>query len=164
MPYLLKADIKLRLGDSKKFEGCLISAKHVSLCLQQPMDSCPIGVFNQLVFLSLCTCSLYWCRLVLNHTPKLQVLRFELKQARSRATLTPQQICCSNYVDVQTQWEQQRIQVEKNVVMYLLENSPQLKTMAIRSLKWSNDSEKLKMMQELSSMQRTSTKYRLSFT
>ncbi|AAF63126.1 Hypothetical protein [Arabidopsis thaliana] len=56
------------------------------------------------------------------------------------------------------------IQVEKNVVMYLLENSPQLKTMAIRSLKWSNDSEKLKMMQELSSMQRTSTKYRLSFT
>ena len=37
MPYLLKADIKLRLGDSKKFEGCLISAKHVSLCLQQPM-------------------------------------------------------------------------------------------------------------------------------
>jgi len=98
--------------------------------------------------------------------------------------LTPRQLCCSNYVDVQTQWEQQStvpqclistlkaiewigykgIQVEKNVVMYLLENSTQLKTMAIRSLKWSNDSEKLKMLQELSSMQRTSTKYRLSFT
>jgi len=147
-------------------------------------DSCPIGVFNQLVSLSLCTCSLGWCRLILNHTPKLRVLRFEQRQAKFYQLLDPLKRCCSSSVDVQTQWEQPSSvpkclissletvewidykgrEVEKKVVMYLLENSRQLKTMAIRSLKSTNDNEKLKMLQELSSIHRICTKCGLSFT
>ncbi|XP_020871687.1 putative FBD-associated F-box protein At5g56440 [Arabidopsis lyrata subsp. lyrata] len=185
MPYLVKAYIKLQHGDSKNFKGLLNSAKHVSLCLQPPMDSCPIGIFNQLVSLNLCTCSLDWCRLILRHAPKLRVLRFELKEVRLFPKQNPPlQRCCISSVDVQAQLEQlssvpqclissletvewigyKGTQAEKKVVMYLLENSPQLKTMAIRSLKSTKDSEKLKMLQELSSTQRSSTKCRLSFT
>ncbi|CAL9243816.1 unnamed protein product [Arabidopsis halleri] len=185
MPYLVKADIKLQHGDSKNFKGWLNSAKHVSLCLQPPMDSCPIGIFNQLVSLNICTCSLDWCRLILRHAPKLRVLRFELKEVRLFPKQNPPfQRCCISSVDVQTPWEQlgsvpqclissletvewigyKGTQAEKKVVMYLLENSPQLKTMAIRSLKSTKDSEKFKMLQELSSTQRSSTKCRLSFT
>lgn len=37
MPYLVKANVKLPHGDSKKFKGCLTSAKHLSLCLQPPL-------------------------------------------------------------------------------------------------------------------------------
>ncbi|XP_019088064.1 PREDICTED: putative FBD-associated F-box protein At5g56440 [Camelina sativa] len=183
MPYLVKADIKLRQGDSKMFEGWLISAKHVSLCLHPPTDSCPLGVFSQLVSLNLCTCSLDWFRLILNHTPKLRVLRFELKQVRLHSKVKPLQKCYSSSVDVQTQWEQpssvpqclassletvewidyKGTQAEKKVAMYLLENSGQLKKMRIRPSKSTNDSEKLKMLQELSSTPRSSSKCRLSF-
>ncbi|KAL9283654.1 putative FBD-associated F-box protein [Arabidopsis thaliana] len=184
MPDLVKASIKVRHGDSKMFMGCLTSTKRLALCLQPPLDSCPIGVFNQLESLSLCTCSLGWCRLILNHTPKLRVLRFEQRQAKFYQLLDPLKRCCSSSVDVQTQWEQPNSvpkclissletvewidykgrEVEKKVVMYLLENSRQLKTMAIRSLKSTNDNEKLKMLQELSSIHRICTKCGLSFT
>lgn len=37
MPYLVKANVKLPHGDSKKFRGCLTSAKNLSLCLQPPL-------------------------------------------------------------------------------------------------------------------------------
>ncbi|XP_019088447.1 PREDICTED: putative FBD-associated F-box protein At5g56440 [Camelina sativa] len=152
MPDLVKAEIKLKHGDSKKFMGCLTSTKQLFLCLRPPMDSCPLGVFNQLVSLNLCACSLVWCRLILNHTPKLRVLGFGIKQAKLFASKAFQG-CCISSVDVQTQWEQpssvpqclissletvswidyKGTQAEKKVVMYLLENSGQLKTMAIRS-------------------------------
>ncbi|EOA14547.1 hypothetical protein CARUB_v10027785mg [Capsella rubella] len=171
MPYLVNADIKLRHGDSKKFEGMLISAKHISLCLPPPMNSCPIGVFNQLVSLNICTCSLDWCRLILNHTPKLRLLRFELKQARLYPYRDPLQRCCSSSVYVQTRWEQPSSILDclistletKKVVMYLLENSRQLKAMSIRSSNLTSCVEKLKMLQELSSTPRTSSKCRVLF-
>lgn len=144
----------------------------------------PIGVFNQLVSLNLCMCSLDWCRLILRHAPKLRVLRFEPRQIRMCGNYNPLQRCCSSSVDIQTQWEQpdsvpqclilslekvewidyKGTQAETKVVMYLLENSVQLKTMTIRSLKSTNSEEKLKMLQEISSTQRSSTKCRILFT
>ncbi|XP_010476690.1 PREDICTED: putative FBD-associated F-box protein At5g56440 [Camelina sativa] len=183
MPDLVKAEIMLNHGDSNKFMGCLTSTKQLFLCLRPPMDSCPLGVFNQLVSLNLCACSLVWCRLILNHTPKLRVLGFGIKQAKLFSSKNFQG-CCISSVDVPTQWEQpssvpqclissletvswidyKGTQAEKKVVMYLLENSGQLKKMAISSLKSLNSEEKLKMLQELSSTQRSSTKCRLSFT
>ncbi|XP_010483117.1 PREDICTED: putative FBD-associated F-box protein At5g56440 [Camelina sativa] len=184
MPDLVKAYIKLGHGDSKKFMGCLTSTKQLTLCLQPTMGSCPIGVFNQLVSLKLCACSIVWCRSILNHTPKLRFLRVMLQEARLYPTLHLLKSCWSRSVNVQTQWEQptsvpeclissleavewmgyQGTQVEKNVAMYLLENSRQLKIMVISSLHSTNDIEKLKMLQELSSTQRISTKCQLRFT
>ncbi|XP_010476665.1 PREDICTED: putative FBD-associated F-box protein At5g56440 [Camelina sativa] len=184
MPDLVKAFIKLGHGDSKKFMGCLTSTKQLTLCLQPTMGSCPIGVFNQLVSLKLCACSIVWCRSILKHTPKLRVLRVRLQEARLSPTLHLFKCCWSRSVNVQTQWEQptsvpkclissletvewmgyQGTQVEKNVAMYLLENSRQLKIMVISSLQSTNDIEKLKMLQELSSTQRSSTKCQLRFT
>ncbi|EOA14569.1 hypothetical protein CARUB_v10027810mg [Capsella rubella] len=186
MPDLVKADIKLRLGDSNNIMGCLTSTKRLFLCLRPPMDSCSLGVFNHLVSLTLCTCSLDWCCLILNHTPKLRALGFRIKQrARLHAKIKPPQKCCRSSQDVQTQyWEQpssvpqclissletvawidyKGTSVEKKVVMYLLKNSGKLKKLAIRSLKWTSDKEKFKMLQELSSTRRSSTKCQLTFT
>lgn len=151
-------------------------------------DSYPIGDFNQLISLKLCTCSSNWCRLILQHTPKLRVLRFEqLEKNLPTGSVTLADVynrCYNRSVNVQTQWEQpssvplcltssletvewigyKGTQVEKNVVMYLLENSGQLKTMAIRSLKSTQVIEKVKMLEELLCIQRRSRKCRLLLT
>ncbi|KAF8099868.1 hypothetical protein N665_0236s0029 [Sinapis alba] len=186
MPYLVKANVKLPHGDSKKFRGCLTSAKHLSLCLQPPLDPSHIGIFDQLVSLNLCTCSLDWCGLILKHTPKLRVLRFVRYQARvspKKADLIWK--CRMSYGDALiTQWEQpssvpqclsssvetvewigyKGTQTEKEMVMYLLKNSRQLKKVSIRSLASINLNEKHKMLLDLASAQRISSESRLLFT
>ncbi|KAG2297225.1 hypothetical protein Bca52824_043894 [Brassica carinata] len=185
MPYLVKANVKLPHGGSKKFKGCLTSAKHLSLCLQPPLDPSHIGVFDQLVSLNLCTCSLDWCGLILRHTPKLRVLRFVL----FRANVSPKIVniikkCRMSYGDSITQWEQpssvpqcltssletvewidyKGTKTEKEMVMYFLKNSRQLKKVCIRSLASINLNEKHKMLLELASAQRISSECRLLFT
>ncbi|WZZ39119.1 hypothetical protein YC2023_035378 [Brassica napus] len=186
MPYLVKANVKLPHGDSKKFKGCLTSAKHLSLCLQPPLvKSICFRVFDQLVSLNLCTCSLDWCGLILRHTPKLRVLRFVL----FRANVSPKIVniikkCRMSYGDSITQWEQpssvpqcltssletvewidyKGTQTEKEMVMYFLKNSRQLKKVSIRSLASINLNEKHKMLLELASAQRISSECRLLFT
>ncbi|ESQ42770.1 hypothetical protein EUTSA_v10013618mg [Eutrema salsugineum] len=184
MPKLEKATIKLPYGDAKKLLGCLTSAKHLSLCVKNsPVDPYRIGVFDQLVSLTLCACSLDWFRLILRQTPKLRVLRFQL-QVKFLSFLHNFQRCYSSIGDVQTRWERPSSvpqclissletvewidyrgrEAERKVVMYLLENSGQLKTMAIRPLNSTILEERHKMLQELSSTPRISSKCRLSFT
>ncbi|CAA7062537.1 unnamed protein product [Microthlaspi erraticum] len=148
MPKLVKAFIKLANGDSKKLLGCLTSAKHLCLCVKSPMDSCPIRDFNQLVSLKLCTCSSHWLWLILRHTPKLRVLRFQPQVTLLRNLHTLER-CHSSHGDVQTpssvpecltsslktvEWIDYRgTEGEKKVVKYLFENSQQLNKMAIRA-------------------------------
>ncbi|XP_024012589.1 putative FBD-associated F-box protein At5g56440 [Eutrema salsugineum] len=55
-------------------------------------------------------------------------------------------------------------EAEKNLVMYLLENCGQLKTMAIRPLNSINLEERHKMLQEISFTRRSSSKCQVSFT
>ena len=132
--------------------------------------SYPIGVFYHLVSLVLCTCCSVWFCLILRQTPKIRVLRFQ-----------PIQKCCHH---IQIQWEQsssvpqclissletvewidyQGRDSEKKVVMYLLENSGQLKKMAIKALPSTNLEKRYKILQELSSTQRSSKKCQFSFT
>ncbi|CAH8377156.1 unnamed protein product [Eruca vesicaria subsp. sativa] len=171
MPNLVKANIKLPpSGDSQKLLECLTSAKHLSLCAIPSTFSYPIGAFSHLLSLKLCTCCSVWCSLILRQTPKLTVLRFQPSHK------------CSHYI--QTQWEKpssvpqclnssletvewidyQGRESEKKLVMYLLENSGQLKKMAIRALQSTNLGERYKMLQELSSTQRSSKHCRFSFT
>ncbi|CAH2069737.1 unnamed protein product [Thlaspi arvense] len=182
MPKLVFARIKIPHGDSRKLLGCLTSAKNLSLCVKQAVDSYPISVFCQLVSLKLCTCSSDWFRLILKHTPKLRVLRFQHPEILLPSLANIRRYC-SSYGDVQSQWEQpssvpqclvssletvewidyEGTKAEKKVVMYLLENSRQLKTVVIRALNSNTLEKRHKMLQELSSTQRSSTKCRLSF-
>ncbi|XP_013623860.1 PREDICTED: putative FBD-associated F-box protein At5g56440 [Brassica oleracea var. oleracea] len=171
MPSLVKANIKLSSpGDSKKLLQFLTSAKHLSLCAIPSTFSYPIGVFYHLVSLVLCTCCSVWFCLILRQTPKLRVLRFQPIER------------CFDYVQIQ--WEQtssvpqclisslktvewidyQGRDSEKKVVMYLLENSGQLKKMAIKALPSTNLEKRYKILQELSSTQRSSKKCQFSFT
>ena len=135
--------------------------------------------------LNLCTCSLDWCGLILRHTPKLRVLRFVLFRANvSPKTVNIIKKCRMSYGDSTTQWEQpssvpqcltssletvewidyKGTQTEKEMVMYFLKNSRQLKKVSIRSLASINLNEKHKMLLELASAQRISSECRLLFT
>ncbi|ESQ42772.1 hypothetical protein EUTSA_v10015585mg, partial [Eutrema salsugineum] len=151
--------------------------------LQLVVESYPIGVFSQLVSLKLCACSSDWFRLILRQTPKLRVLRFQLQEKLLPNLFNIERFCNSSG-DVQFQWERpssvpqclissleivewigyKGTEAEKNLVMYLLENSGQLKTMAIRPLNSINLEEKHKMLQEISFTRRSSSKCQVSFT
>ncbi|CAH8384114.1 unnamed protein product [Eruca vesicaria subsp. sativa] len=158
MPYLVTANIKLPHGDSKKFLGCVTSARHLSLCVKQPMDSYPIGDFSQLVSLKVCACSLEWYRLILRRAPKLRVLRF---QGQTNLVPTPylndRKKCYCSSGDVQTQWERpssvpeclvtsletvewidyKGTESENKEIKYLSENSGgQLKTIRLRDIEF----------------------------
>ncbi|RID74156.1 hypothetical protein BRARA_B01269, partial [Brassica rapa] len=147
MPYLVKANIKLQHGDSKNLLGCVTSAKHLSLCLKQRMDSYPIGDFSQLVSLKVCTCSLEWYRLILSRAPKLRVLRFQGQENLLPSSyINDLKKCYSSSEDVQTQWERpssvpdclissletiewigyKRTEAENSELKYLRENSRRL--------------------------------------
>ncbi|EOA39340.1 hypothetical protein CARUB_v10012384mg, partial [Capsella rubella] len=81
MPKLAKAEIKIRHEDSEKLMECLISTKHLSLCLTsagggQLLMAKSFEYLCQLEYLELCTkCSSNWLCLLLRHSPKLRVLR-----------------------------------------------------------------------------------------
>lgn len=80
MPKLVKAEIMARQEDSKKLLGCLTSAKHLSLCVtsaRQLLTEKSSENLCQLEYLELCTnCSSDWLCVLLKHSPKLRVLRF----------------------------------------------------------------------------------------
>ncbi|CAF2137516.1 unnamed protein product [Brassica napus] len=157
MPYLVKANIKLQHGDSKNLLGCVTSAKHLSLCLKQRMDSYPIGDFSQLVSLKVCTCSLEWYRLILSRAPKLRVLRFQGQENLLPSSyINDLKKCYSSSEDVQTQWERpssvpdclissletiewigyKRTEAENSELKYLRENSRRLLKTIIVSKYW----------------------------
>ncbi|CAA7062538.1 unnamed protein product [Microthlaspi erraticum] len=179
MPKLVNASIKLAHSYSKKLAGCLTSAKHLCLCVKSPVDSFLIGVFHQLVSLNLCTCTSHRFFLLLSHTPKLRVLRFQ-PQGNLPPDLNALERCCSSHGDFPTpscvpeclissletvEWIDYRgTEAETKVVKYLFENSQQLKKMAIRCLPSIDLAEKHKMLIDLASTQRSSSKCQLSFT
>ncbi|CAN6850042.1 unnamed protein product [Brassica oleracea] len=151
MPYLVKANIMLKHGDSKNILGCVTSAKHLSLCVNQ--DFYPIGDFNELVSLKFCTCSLVLYRPILRRAPKLRFLRFQ-GQANFIPTpyLNDLHKCYSRFGQVQSEWEApssvpeclisrletvewddyKGTEAENKEVLYLVDNSGgQLKTVAV---------------------------------
>ncbi|KAF8099869.1 hypothetical protein N665_0236s0030 [Sinapis alba] len=171
MPSLVKADIKLPpQGDSKKLLECLTSTKHLSLCAIPSTFSYPLGIFYHLVSLKLCTCCSVWFCLILRQTPKLRVLRFQpthgwcddIPIQWEQTSCAPQ--CLISSLETVEWIDYQGRESEKNVVMYLLENSGQLKKMTIRALQSTNLGERYKMLQELSSTQRSSKQCQFSFT
>lgn len=151
MPYLVKANIKLQHGDSKNLLGCVTSAKHLSLCVKQVFY--PIGDFNELVSLKVCTCSLMLYRLILRRAPKLRFLRFQgLANFLQTPSLNDLQKCYSSSGQVQSEWEApssvpeclissletvewddyEGTEAENKEVLYLVDNSGgQLQTVAV---------------------------------
>ncbi|CAN8269444.1 unnamed protein product [Cochlearia groenlandica] len=97
MPKMVKAEIKIREEDSKKFMGCLTTAKHLSLCLtsNKPiLMEKPCENLSQLEYLELCTgCSLDWLCHLLKHSPKLRVLRLNNRN-------------CGMYLNFEPKWEE----------------------------------------------------------
>ncbi|CAG7879999.1 unnamed protein product [Brassica rapa] len=171
MPCLVKAYIKLSSpGDSKKLLQFLTSAEHLSLCAIPSTFSYPIGVFYHLVSLVLCTCCSVWFCLILRQTPKLRVLRFrpiercfDYVQIQWEQTSSVPQCLISSLKTVE--WiDYQGRESEKKTVMYLLKNSGQLKKMAIKALPSTNLGDRYKMLQELSSTQRSSKQCQFFFT
>ncbi|XP_033139822.1 putative FBD-associated F-box protein At5g56440 [Brassica rapa] len=151
MPYLVKANIFLKHGDSKNLLGCVTSAKHLSLCVKQVFY--PIGDFNELVSLKVCTCSLMLYRLILRRAPKLRFLRFQgLANFLQTPYLNYLQKCYSSSGQVQSEWEApssvpeclissletvewddyEGTEAENKEVLYLVDNSGgQLQTVAV---------------------------------
>uniref|UniRef100_A0A0D3B363 FBD domain-containing protein n=1 Tax=Brassica oleracea var. oleracea TaxID=109376 RepID=A0A0D3B363_BRAOL len=138
MPNLVKANVKLPPpGDSKKLLECLTSARHLSL-----------------FFIS------YW-RLLSSRVSSTMYMLFSLIQWEQSSSV-PQ--CLISSLETVEWIDYQGRDSEKKVVMYLLENSGQLKKMAIKALPSTNLEKRYKILQELSSTQRSSKKCQFSFT
>ncbi|XP_010418838.1 PREDICTED: putative FBD-associated F-box protein At5g56440 [Camelina sativa] len=147
MPKLVKAEIKIRRDDSKKLLGCIASAKHLSLCVtsaKQLLMEKSVENLCQLEYLELCTnCSSDWLCLLLKHSPKLRVLRFN--------NPTSQIDGCNSLRRIRDRWEEpccvpeclvtsletvewigyEGTETEKEVANYILEKACHLKKMTI---------------------------------
>ncbi|XP_010468125.1 PREDICTED: putative FBD-associated F-box protein At5g56440 [Camelina sativa] len=147
MPKLVKAEIKIRPDNSKKLLGCIASAKHLSLCVtsaKQLLMEKSVEYLCQLEYLELCTnCSSDWLCLLLKHSPKLRVLRFN--------NPTSQIDGCNSLRRIRDRWEEpccvpeclvtsletvewvgyEGTETEKEVAIYILEKANHLKKMTI---------------------------------
>ncbi|WZY81206.1 hypothetical protein YC2023_027590 [Brassica napus] len=150
--------------------GLMIAAPSLTSLTVFSQVSCSLVNMPSLVKAYIKLSSPVWFCLILRQTPKLRVLRFrpiercfDYVQIQWEQTSSVPQCLISSLKTVE--WiDYQGRESEKKTVMYLLKNSGQLKKMAIKALPSTNLGDRYKMLQELSSTQRSSKQCQFFFT
>ncbi|XP_019086807.1 PREDICTED: F-box/FBD/LRR-repeat protein At5g56420-like [Camelina sativa] len=141
LPKLVEANLQYECLYAKVLEP-FTSVKRLYLCLFGEAQYLTGTVLSQLVCLELCTCEDNWTKVlvsVLQHAPKLQVLKLELNQDHCLATvrdvcwIQPERVPeCLLYQLKTLEWRNYGgTQVEKEVAMYFLKNASRLVTATI---------------------------------
>ncbi|KAL1195176.1 F-box/FBD/LRR-repeat protein [Cardamine amara subsp. amara] len=167
LPKLVEANLQSSSHHAKVLESVTF-VKRLSLCLEEEAQY-PIGaVLFQLLRLELCSCEDNWTNIlvsVLQHSPKLQVLKLYLNQnhsdldvVREVCWIQPERVPECMLFHLKTfEWRNYGgTQVEKEVAIYILKNARQLSTASIFYPDSVNLVDKLKMFEELEIATRSS--------